>query len=82
MWGKTGTNCKLAHMTELIETNLKQAQQQQKCWYDQTAVEEEFQTGDWVLVLLPTETSKLLAKWQSPYQVLVDCLVDMLDYRT
>ena len=77
---------KLAHMTELVETNLKQAQQQQKRWYDRTAVEREFQTGDQVLVLLPTETSKLLARWQGPYQVLrrvgkVDYLVDMHDKR-
>ena len=77
---------KLAHMTELVETNLKQAQQQQKRWYDRTAVEREFQTGDHVLVLLPTKTSKLLARWQGPYQVLrrvgkVDYLVDMHDKR-
>ena len=75
---------KLAHMTELVESNLKQAQKQQKRWYDRTASEREFQTGDQVLVLLPTETSKLLAKWQGPYQVLrrvgkVDYLVDMHD---
>ena len=75
---------KLAHMTELVESNLKQAQKQQKCWYDQTVSEREFQTGDQVLVLLPTETRKLLAKWQGPYQVLrrvgkVDYLVDMHD---
>ena len=73
-------------MTELVESNLKQAQKQQKHWYDRTASEQEFQMGDQVLVLLPTETSKLLAKWQGPYQVLrrvgkVDYLVDMHDRR-
>ena len=40
--------------------------------------------GDQVLVLLPAETSELLAKWQGPYQVLwraekVDYLVDVHD---
>ena len=39
-----------------------------------------------MLVLLPTEISKLLARWQGPYQVLqrvgnVDYLVDMHDKR-
>ena len=42
--------------------------------------------GDTVLVLLPTSTSKLLAKWQGPYQItkrmgLVNYQVDMLDRR-
>ena len=61
---------KLSHMTELVRENLTRAQQQQKRWYDRTAVKREFQTGDQVLVLLPTDTSKLLARWQGPYQIL------------
>ena len=77
---------KLSHMTELVRENLTRAQQQQKHWYDRTAVEREFQTGDQVLVLLPTDTSKLLARWQGPYQILrrigkVDYLVNMHDKR-
>ena len=77
---------KLAHMTELVQENMTRAQQQQKCWYDRTAIEREFQIGDEVFVLLPTNTSKLLARWQGPYQVLrrmgkVDYLVDMHDRR-
>ena len=39
-------------------------------------------TGDHVLVLLPTDTNKLLAQWQGPYRVLerhgqVDYVIDM-----
>ena len=42
----------------------------QKLWYDQKAREREFKTGEEVLVLLPTTSSKLLAQWQWPYCVL------------
>ena len=61
---------KLASMAELVQKNLKDAQQTQKRWYDRTAREREFQPGDQVLVLLPTSTNKLLAKWRGPYRVL------------
>ena len=75
---------KLASMTQLVQKNLKNAQQTQKRWYDRTAREREFQSGDQVLVLLPTSTSTLLAKWRGPYRVLkregkVTYLVDMHD---
>ena len=77
---------KLAHMTCLVEKNLSEAQKQQKRWYDRKAVERSFENGDQVLVLLPSDTSKLLARWQGPYKVLrrvgkVDYLVDMHDTR-
>ena len=77
---------KLARMTDLVRENLTQAQQQQKHWYDRTAREREFQVGDQVLVLLPTDANKLLARWQGPYRVLhrvgtVNYLVDMHDRR-
>ncbi len=38
-------------------------------WYDQHARLRQFQPGQKVLLLLPTSTSKLLAKWQGPYTV-------------
>ncbi len=50
-----------------IVRSLKQVQSQQKQWYDKNA---EFQPGDKVLLLLPSSTSKLLAQWQGPYQVI------------
>lgn len=48
--------------------------------------EREFNPGDQVLVLLPTSTNKLLARWQGPYKVLhhvgkVTYLVDMYNTR-
>ena len=60
---------KLARMSTLARENLAKAQQQQKRWYDQNARERAFQAGEHVLVLLPTSTQKLLAKWQGPYPV-------------
>ena len=60
---------KLAMMSELVSENCKEAQMTQKRWYDQSARKREFMEGDQVLVLLPTVTNKLMAKWQGPYCV-------------
>ena len=73
-------------MTELVQQNLAQAQERQKNWYDRNAHVREFQPGDQILVLLPTATSKLLAQWQGPYEVVkrsgkVDYIIDMHDRR-
>ena len=57
-------------MTEIVSANLKEAQQRQKTWYDQTARERELEPGEEVLVLLPTSSNKLLAQWQGPYCVI------------
>ena len=77
---------KLAKMSELARENLTKAQAQQKRWYDRNAREREFQPGEHVLVLLPTSTHKLLAKWQGPYPVRrsvspVTYEIDMFDKR-
>ena len=80
------TREKLTKMTELVQQNLAQAQERQKNWYDRNARVREFQPGDQILVLLPTATSKLLAQWQGPYEVVkrigkVDYVIDMHDRR-
>ena len=54
-------------MSNMVQRNMKQAQAQQKRWYDRTARQCVLQEGEKVLVLLPTSTSKLLAQWQGPY---------------
>ena len=77
---------KLAQMSELVQENMKKAQQKQKTWYDRNSREREFHPADEVLVLLPTTTNKLLAQWQGPYRVLrrigkVDYVIDMHDRR-
>ena len=55
------TQQKLRKMTEIVQENLSKAQEKQKTWYDKNARVREFETGDPVLVLLPTSSSKLLA---------------------
>ena len=71
---------KLAQMSELVQENMKKAQQKQKTWYDRNSRECDFQPADEVLVLLPTTTNKLLAQWQGPYRVL--CWIGKVDYVT
>ena len=55
-----------------------------KKWYDRTARHRSLEQGDKVLVLLPTSTSKMLAQWHGPYDVLkkmgkATYLVDLAD---
>lgn len=60
---------RLERYRELAKENLQEAQKAQKRWYDQHARLRQFQPGQKVLLLLPTSSNKLLAKWQGPYTV-------------
>ena len=64
------TQEKLRDMAEIVEENLTKVQSKQKRWYDKGARLREFKKGDPVIVLLPTSSSKLLAQWQGPYQII------------
>ena len=59
----------LEQYREEAQENLKKAQHNQKRWYDEHARRREYQPNQKVLLLLPTATSKLLAKWQGPYTI-------------
>lgn len=61
---------KLEKMTGLSQEHMAAAQLKQKVWYDQSERERGFKPGQKVLVMLPTEESKLLAKWQGPFEVI------------
>ena len=61
--------CEGMEMTNIVKDNVKEAQQQQKTWYDKAARERELKPVEEVLVLLPTSSNKLLAQWQGPYRV-------------
>lgn len=61
---------KLEKMTALAQEHMKASQCKQKTWYDSAARERGFELGQKVLVMLPSEESKLLAKWQGPYEVI------------
>ena len=73
-------------MYSLVTDNLREAQKVQKTWYDRNACHRQLDIGDQVLVLLPTDSNKLLAQWQGPYPITqrmgpVDYCVDMYDHR-
>lgn len=60
---------RLEQMTALAQEHMKTAQANQKTWYDKKARDRSFEPGQEVLLLLPTSDSKLLARWQGPYQI-------------
>ena len=75
---------KLDTLYSLVADNLREAQRVQKTWYNRNAYHRQLDIGDQVLVLLPTDSNKLLAQWQGPYPIIqqtgpVDCCVDMYD---
>ena len=54
---------------KLAQEQLKLSQAKQKCYYDKRTKVRRFQPGDKVLVLLLTDTNKLLLQWKGPYDV-------------
>ncbi len=60
---------KLHTLGQLSMENLLQAQDKQSRLYNRGGRLRNFTPGDKVLVLLPTSSSKLLAKWQGPFEV-------------
>ncbi|MES9994361.1 MAG: RNase H-like domain-containing protein [Candidatus Thiodiazotropha sp.] len=65
--------CNLAH------ENLKKAQVRQKVYYDRRARSRKFNVGDKVLLLLPTNSNKLLLQWRGPYEIVE--VVNRMDYK-
>nr|XP_034310523.1 uncharacterized protein LOC117684040 isoform X3 [Crassostrea gigas] len=51
----------------------------QKVYYDRKARTRQYEVGDKVLVLLPSNTSKLLAQWKGPFEITEK--VGNVDYR-
>ncbi|KAK2908410.1 hypothetical protein Q8A73_009483 [Channa argus] len=60
---------RLEKMSGLAKAHMVEAQQNHKTWYDRSARQRTFAPGQKVLVLLPTEDSKLVAKWQGPFEI-------------
>ncbi|XP_062415775.1 uncharacterized protein LOC134107852 [Pungitius pungitius] len=60
---------KLHTLGRMSRENLLQAQERQQRLYNRGAKLREFTPGEKVLVLLPSSNSKLLAKWQGPFEV-------------
>ena len=70
---RLGQTCQLAH------DNLEKVQFKQKTYYDKRARLLKFDVGDKVLLLLPTESNKLLLQWKGAYEVVE--IVNRMDYR-
>ena len=61
----------------LAHENLKKVQIKQKAYYDRRARSRKFDVGDKVLLLLPTDSTKLLLQLKGPY---VEA-VNRMDYK-
>ena len=66
-------------MSELAQVNETKAKQKQKSYQNKKARNREMEIGQKVLVLLSTETSKLLASWKGPFTITDK--VSPVDYR-
>lgn len=53
----------------IAREELQKAQARHKAYYDRKSRRREFAVGDKVLVLLPTDSNKLLMKWKGPYTI-------------
>lgn len=60
---------KLEAARDLATSTEEDAKSSMKRWYDQKARNRSFEVGDLVLVLLPSSSNKLLAKWQGPFPI-------------
>ena len=56
-------------LRERLGSTLKLPQAKQKCYYDKRTKVRCFQSSNKVLVLLLTDTNKLLLQWKGPYDV-------------
>ena len=64
---------------KIAQEELCKAQRRQKFYYDRKARVRKFKPGDSVLVLLPTESNKLLMQWKGPYDIV--SVVGLNDYK-
>ena len=64
---------------KLARENLEKVQIKQKTYYDKRARSRKFDIGDKVLLLLPTESNKLLLQWKGPYEIVE--VLNRMDYK-
>ena len=70
---------KLDDTLKLAHSELEKAQQKGKHYYDRKSKVRKFQSGEKVLVLLPTDHNKLLMQWKGPFEV--SSVVGLNDYK-
>ncbi|GFO34298.1 Zinc finger protein [Plakobranchus ocellatus] len=64
---------------KIAREELEKAQGRQKRYYDRTAKRRKFSVGEKMLVLLPTDSNKLLMQWKGPFEIVAT--VGINDYR-
>ena len=93
LWSKEGTDTEVTHTyqyvldlrnrieetCDLAHEFLQSAQTRYKKHFDRKARMRSLKVGEWALVLLPTDSNKLLMQWQGPYEV--QEVVGLTDYR-
>ncbi|GFO36278.1 Zinc finger protein [Plakobranchus ocellatus] len=68
------------NLRERLDDTLKIAREElEKHYYDRTAKRRKFSVGEKVLVLLPTDSNKLLMQWKGPFEIVTT--VGINDYR-
>ncbi|XP_062589077.1 uncharacterized protein LOC134250727 [Saccostrea cucullata] len=73
------TRERMQNIRDLVKDSERLAKKKQKMYYDKKARTRTFEVGQKVLVLLPTSTSKLMAQWKGPYEVVKK--VSPVDYK-
>ena len=69
----------LEDLLKLAQAELKKSQKRYKKHYDKNAKPRCLETGEQVLILLPTESNELLMQWRGPY--IVESRVGANDYK-
>ncbi|XP_077862049.1 uncharacterized protein LOC144343218 [Saccoglossus kowalevskii] len=64
---------------KIAQVELQKSQQQYKHDYDKKVKFRRFLPGQMIVILLPTDSNKLLMQWKEPYET--DSVIDVNDYR-
>ncbi|XP_071964120.1 uncharacterized protein [Antedon mediterranea] len=70
---------RLHETCQMAQKNLQKSKVRYKQYYDKKSKSREFEVGDKVLLLLPTDKNKLLLQWKGPFKVVKKC--GYLDYQ-
>ena len=70
---------RLEKTCKLAQDNVRMLDIKQNAFYDKRARSRKFDVGDKVLLLLPSESNKVLLQWNGPYEVLE--VVNAMNYK-
>ena len=70
---------RLEDTIQLVQDELRKSSKRYKQYADSKAKDRQFQQGDEVLLLLPSDSNKLIMQWQGPFQIMGK--LNPFDYR-